>query len=277
MPVGVIIAVLVVIAIVAALAVAVPRMGGRARLGRRRPARRGPVPETGGRRDEPISRREERALIREGEAIRAHVEARLPDQRRVPVAPNPPVVADPAAVVPPDPAVYGTPGAAPDPAVYGTPGIAPDPAVYGTPGAAPDPAVYGTRGPVPDPAVYGTRGPVPDPAVYGTRGIAPDRVRPRRRRSTLSARDKLALQIDQSRHDAYDPLYPGGPPPVDPELLPQTSTSDALELQLQDIAAESRLRPPAVVPPGVSRRRRRLGFARPYSAFEDPEDDRIDR
>jgi hypothetical protein len=241
MPVGVIIAVLVVVAIVAALAVALPRMGGRARLGRRRPARRGPVPETGSRGDEPISRREERDLIREGEAIRAHVEARLPDQRRVPVAPNPPVVADPTAVVPPDPAVYGTPGIAPDPAVYGTPGIA------------------------------------PDPAVYGTRGIAPDGVRPRRRRSTLSARDELALQIEQNRRDAYDPLYPGGPPPVDPELLPQTSSSDALELQLQDIAAESRLRPPAVVPPGVSRRRRRLGFARPYSAFEDPEDDRIDR
>jgi hypothetical protein len=228
MPIGVVIALLVVLAIIAALAFAVPRMGGRPRP---RPRRRGPVRrEHVPAADDHPTTRDERALIREGEAIREQVEARLARRqhrvRPVPIQPTPPVVGDELA----EPAAYGTA----------------------------DPAAY--------PAVDGPA----NPAAYGAR------VRPRRRR--LTARDELALQIERDRLDGYDPAYPGGPPQVDPELLPQTSSSDALERQLQEIAADSRTRPrpPAVVPPGVSRRRRRLGFARPHAAFEE-EDDRLER
>jgi hypothetical protein len=253
-----IVVVLIVVAIVVAAAVLVAtRIRGRGGLPARRQGPAAPPSTDTRHRGEPHSRREERALLREGEAIRDQVEADL--QRRPRIRPRP-LATDPttAGVYPLPPPV--------DPAA---PGYVPPPVA----GAYPDPAAPGY---VPPPVA----GAYPDPAAPG---YVPPPTGPRRRpprpRRGLSARDQLAWQIAQERGLAYDPanpydpVYPGGPPAVDPELLPNTSTPDALDLELQDVAAVSRLRPPLpppVVPDGVIRRRRRLGFARPHTAFDDP-------
>jgi hypothetical protein len=262
------------VVVVVALAAAVPRLRGRTPARGRRPARvaTAPVEETEVEREGGRRPREERRLIAEGEAIREHVESRL-DAERVagvhPVGPNPLEERDDLAWQREQeerrrhPSAYGTPGAPAyvepahvDPA-YGD-------AAYGAPGHV-DPG-YGNAAYV-DPA-YG------NPA-YGDPVVAPPAARP-----VLSARDQLAWQVEQDQRARYPEAYPphraGRVAPLGGGLQPQMpAVSDALELQLQEIAVRSRGQRPAGAVGSPRMGRRPWRSPRPRRVDGDPDDPRL--
>jgi hypothetical protein len=262
---SIIIAVVVIVVLLAVVAVvALPRLRGRSLARGRRPvARREPVvaAETAEvEREDRRRPRRERTLIAEGEAIREHVEARLASERAAgarPIGPDPLREGDEIAWQREQeerrrhPSSYGD-------AAYG-PAAAGQVPAYGDP-AYGDPAYGG--------AAYGG-------AAYGDPAVVPPRGRP-----VLSARDQLAWQLEQDQRARYPEEYPPSRPGmvepvgggVEPGILP---VSDALELQLQEIAVRSRGRvSPAVRPAAVGRRPARFGRSRRRVA-EDPDDPRL--
>ena len=223
----------VVIAVLLAVAVAVAMPRLRAGRGRRPLAARRPSTDgvAASRRETEVADdarrpREERRLIAEGEAIREHVEARLAaTERRPAYAVDPLVERDELA------------------RQLEQEQRERYPATYGTAGA-------GYVAPADDPV----DGP---PAVPGG--------------PVQGARDELAWQIERDRRERHPADYPvgGGLRPVGPAgsaLQPaMPPVSDALELQLQEVAVRSRGGRPA----GGRR------FVRSRRGAVDPEDPRL--
>ncbi len=107
------------------------------------------------------------------------------------------------------------------------------------------------------------------PSSYHADGVAPPA-------GVLAARDQLAWQIEQDDRrrnpGAYPPSRTGLAGPIggglQPEMLP---VSDALELQLQEIALRSRTPVAPATRPAPAARRRRPGFVRSRRRADDPD------